>query len=177
MVQYHLLTATLFVLISTNLASCFVIPTGSFSFPTRSRHACGISKSILKPGRGSDDLSADTGVRTGARKLRHRLDAKKKKAGSAGRPSLDDVERLSRGQAAKKRGTGSRGVCHRLNESERKVRLEGFKFIRVLKYWCELSYCAWDILVGETAAAAAAVASYSSYYNRNLLVLVLVLGR
>lgn len=52
---------------------------------------------------------------------RLRLYAKKKKSDS-GRPSLDDVERLSRGQAAKKRGTGSRGVCHRLNESERKAR-------------------------------------------------------
>lgn len=28
--------------------------------------------------------------------------------------------RLSRGQAAKKRGTGSRAICHRLNEMERK---------------------------------------------------------
>lgn len=37
-----------------------------------------------------------------------------------GRPSLDDVERLSHGQAAKKRGTGSRNICHRLNEMERK---------------------------------------------------------
>jgi hypothetical protein len=36
-----------------------------------------------------------------------------------GRPSLDDVERISFGKAAKKRGTGSRGVCHRLNADER----------------------------------------------------------
>lgn len=36
------------------------------------------------------------------------------------RPSLDDVERISRGQAAKKRGTGSRNVPHRLNEMERR---------------------------------------------------------
>ena len=36
------------------------------------------------------------------------------------RPSLDDVERISRGQAAKKRGTGSRAVPHRLNNMERK---------------------------------------------------------
>lgn len=35
------------------------------------------------------------------------------------RPTLDDVERISRGQAAKRRGTGSRGVAHRLNEAER----------------------------------------------------------
>lgn len=36
------------------------------------------------------------------------------------RPSLDDVERISRGQAAKKRGVGSRAVPHRLNTAERK---------------------------------------------------------
>lgn len=38
------------------------------------------------------------------------------------RPSLDDVERLSKGQAAtrKGKGKGSRKVCHRLNEMERK---------------------------------------------------------
>lgn len=40
--------------------------------------------------------------------------------GANGRPSLDDVERISKGQAAKKRGVGSRAVCHRLNEMERK---------------------------------------------------------
>ena len=39
---------------------------------------------------------------------------------SSVRPSLDDVERISRGQAAKRRGTGSRAVPHRLNEMERK---------------------------------------------------------
>ena len=30
------------------------------------------------------------------------------------------MERISKGQAAKKRGVGSRSVCHRLNEMERK---------------------------------------------------------
>lgn len=35
------------------------------------------------------------------------------------RPNLDDVDRLSRGQAAKRRGTGSRAVPHRLNAEER----------------------------------------------------------
>ena len=35
------------------------------------------------------------------------------------RPSLDDVERISKGQAARKRGVGSRAVPHRLNEEER----------------------------------------------------------
>ena len=35
------------------------------------------------------------------------------------RPTLDDVERISRGQAAKRRGTGSRAVPHRLNSLER----------------------------------------------------------
>jgi hypothetical protein len=36
------------------------------------------------------------------------------------RPTLDDVERISRGDAAKRRGTGSRAVPHRLNSLERK---------------------------------------------------------
>ena len=35
------------------------------------------------------------------------------------RPTLDDVERISKGQAAKRRGTGSRAVPHRLNSLER----------------------------------------------------------
>ena len=35
------------------------------------------------------------------------------------RPTLDDVERISWGKAAKQRGTGSRGVPHRLNSEER----------------------------------------------------------
>ena len=34
------------------------------------------------------------------------------------RPTVDDVERISRGQAAKRRGTGSRNVPHRLNAAE-----------------------------------------------------------
>ena len=38
------------------------------------------------------------------------------------RPHLDDVERLSYGKGAKKqRGTGSRSICHRLNQNERKL--------------------------------------------------------
>lgn len=37
-----------------------------------------------------------------------------------GRPSTSDVERISWGKPAKKKGTGSRGVPHRLNEEERK---------------------------------------------------------
>jgi hypothetical protein len=38
------------------------------------------------------------------------------------RPHIDDVERLSFGKGAKKqRGTGSRSVCHRLNQDERKL--------------------------------------------------------
>eukprot|EP00854_Cymbomonas_tetramitiformis_P014183 gene14183-16770_t len=38
-----------------------------------------------------------------------------------GRPTLDDVERISRGQSAKRRGTGSRQVPHRLNAEEAKA--------------------------------------------------------
>lgn len=37
------------------------------------------------------------------------------------RISKDDVVRLSRGQPAKKKGYGSRGVCHRLNDNEQKA--------------------------------------------------------
>lgn len=36
------------------------------------------------------------------------------------RPTIDDIERISKGQAAKRRGTGSRQVPHRLNNLERK---------------------------------------------------------
>ena len=39
--------------------------------------------------------------------------------GRAWRPSLDDVARVSRGDAARVRGTGSRAVPHRLNGDER----------------------------------------------------------
>ena len=37
------------------------------------------------------------------------------------RPTLDDVERISLGKGARKRGTGSRYVCHRLNQDERRL--------------------------------------------------------
>lgn len=37
------------------------------------------------------------------------------------RPSLNDVESLSKGNAARQRGTGSRQVPHRLNTEERKL--------------------------------------------------------
>lgn len=36
------------------------------------------------------------------------------------RPTLDDVRRISQGDAAKSRGTGSRAVPHRLNAEERR---------------------------------------------------------
>ena len=46
------------------------------------------------------------------------------------RPTIDDVERISWGKPAKKKGTGSRGVPHRLNEEERllfdQARRKGF---------------------------------------------------
>jgi hypothetical protein len=35
------------------------------------------------------------------------------------RPTTDDVDRISWGRPAKKKGTGSRGVPHRLNSDER----------------------------------------------------------
>mmetsp|Transcript_28592 Transcript_28592/g.42279 ORF Transcript_28592/g.42279 Transcript_28592/m.42279 type:complete len:275 (-) Transcript_28592:55-879(-) len=37
------------------------------------------------------------------------------------RPTVSDVERISFGKPAKKKGTGSRGVPHRLNQEERKL--------------------------------------------------------
>lgn len=37
------------------------------------------------------------------------------------RPSLDDVERISYGKRANKRGTGSYNICHRLNQDERQL--------------------------------------------------------
>lgn len=37
------------------------------------------------------------------------------------RPTVNDVERISWGKPAKKKGTGSRGVPHRLNEEERRL--------------------------------------------------------
>lgn len=46
------------------------------------------------------------------------------------RPTVNDVERISFGKPAKKKGTGSRGVPHRLNEEERflfdQARQKGF---------------------------------------------------
>jgi len=46
------------------------------------------------------------------------------------RPTIQDVERISWGKPAKKKGTGSRGVPHRLNEDERflfdQARKKGF---------------------------------------------------
>ena len=37
------------------------------------------------------------------------------------RPTMDDVDRISWGRNAKKKGTGSRGVPHRLNDDERSL--------------------------------------------------------
>ena len=45
----------------------------------------------------------------------------RKAAQDVQRVSLDDVDRLSRGQPAKRKGYGSRSVPHRLSESERKA--------------------------------------------------------
>jgi len=39
----------------------------------------------------------------------------------AWRPSLDDVERISYGKRANKRGTGSYNICHRLNQEDRQL--------------------------------------------------------
>lgn len=118
----RVLTTALLVTSHAAIASCFVVSTavaGSRStipavgqgYLTTLSSAASCSRPRAK--------TAYASQREGS----HRLDAKKGKGGAAGRPSLDDVERLSKGLAAKKRGTGSRAVCHRLNESERKVGL------------------------------------------------------
>lgn len=128
MKQARLLASALLMSSSIGTASCFVVaPAGGgsvllpYAWQTRTTKTC-LLPSI--PAQSSDD-SRTRAISGRVRRQRdhrhHRLEAKKAKAGKSGRPSLDDVERLSRGQAAKKRGTGSRGVCHRLNESERKV--------------------------------------------------------
>jgi len=49
---------------------------------------------------------------------------------ATGRPTLDDVDRLSRGEAAKRRGTGSRGVPHRLNQEE----MQAFKLAKKRRF-------------------------------------------
>ena len=74
------------------------------------------------------------------------------------RPSLDDVERLSQGLRAKTRGAGSRGICHRLNQEERKLYLmakqkgylttqgnsyrnsrKGSPLVNTFRQWCDAS--------------------------------------
>lgn len=112
----HLLVVALISTCLAPIASCFVIVTAPGGAAPR--------RCLVFPKTSSKSTARGMlSFRTGRFMARSKeLQAKKKKSDS-GRPSLDDVERLSRGQAAKKRGTGSRGVCHRLNESERKVRL------------------------------------------------------
>lgn len=111
--QDRLLAVTLFATSAINITSCFVVvAAGGVLPPPRLLLGSGDSRTPIVSGRVR---------RQREHRYHHRLEAKKAKSGKSGRPSLDDIERLSRGQAAKKRGTGSRGVCHRLNESERKV--------------------------------------------------------
>lgn len=60
------------------------------------------------------------------------------KRDTTSRPTLDDVERISRGDAAKSRGTGSRRIPHRLNAEERKqydiAKQKGFLTVRGTGY-------------------------------------------
>lgn len=70
-------------------------------------------------------LSAQKGITTKAREgefWQARMDC--------WRPTINDVERISWGKPAKKKGTGSRGIPHRLNEEERllfdQARRKGF---------------------------------------------------
>jgi hypothetical protein len=55
------------------------------------------------------------------------------------RPSLDDIERISKGLAATKRGVGSRMVPHRLNNAG-----------RYCMYYTE---CSWTSLSSSADAA------------------------
>eukprot|EP00306_Pavlova_sp_CCMP459_P009023 CAMPEP_0185183982 /NCGR_PEP_ID=MMETSP1140-20130426/2301_1 /TAXON_ID=298111 /ORGANISM="Pavlova sp., Strain CCMP459" /LENGTH=320 /DNA_ID=CAMNT_0027750021 /DNA_START=8 /DNA_END=970 /DNA_ORIENTATION=+ len=85
---------------------------------------------------GGSDLGLDDGtasVPRARRRKRDRADKAPNRLGKPGlkgfvpsatdpdkvRPSLDDVERISRGQRAKQRGVGSRATPHRLNADER----------------------------------------------------------
>ena len=54
------------------------------------------------------------------------------------RPTVDDVERISWGKPAKKKGTGSRGVPHRLNSDERDL----YEMAR-RKGWLEVAGSGW----------------------------------
>ncbi|DBA77615.1 TPA: hypothetical protein ACH3X1_009413 [Trebouxia sp. C0004] len=60
------------------------------------------------------------------------------KKDSTSRPTLDDVERISKGNAAKARGTGSRRIPHRLNAEERQqyeiAKQKGFLTLRGTGY-------------------------------------------
>ncbi|KAL0037189.1 hypothetical protein WJX79_004730 [Trebouxia sp. C0005] len=60
------------------------------------------------------------------------------KKNSTSRPTLDDVERISKGNAAKARGTGSRRIPHRLNAEERQqydiAKQKGFLTLRGTGY-------------------------------------------
>lgn len=60
------------------------------------------------------------------------------KKDSTSRPTLDDVERISKGSAAKARGTGSRRIPHRLNAEERQqydiAKQKGFLTLRGTGY-------------------------------------------
>jgi len=70
-------------------------------------------------------------------------------AARTARPTLDDVDRLSRGQAAKRRGTGSRAVPHHLHLDERK----NFDLLKTRGY---LETTTTAPLSGPAAAAGAA---------------------
>jgi len=50
------------------------------------------------------------------------------------RPTMDDVERISRGLSARQRGTGSRATPHRLNAEERRA----FEIARNVKHFLEV---------------------------------------
>lgn len=67
------------------------------------------------------------------------------KKDASSRPSLDDVERISKGNAAKARGTGSRRIPHRLNAEERqqyeiaKQKVQGMLPCNLVEYAKQMS--------------------------------------
>jgi hypothetical protein len=93
------------------------------------------------------------------------------------RPSLDDVQRISQGDAARHRGTGSRAVPHRLNAEERKQydlakakgvltiagsgyrrERKGAPLANIYRQWCDARGQACVVLAkGPSAAAGDAV--------------------
>ena len=79
------------------------------------------------------------------------------KKDACSRPSLDDVERISKGNPAKARGTGSRRIPHRLNAAERqqyeiaKQKVQGMLPCNPVNYALLRSCCCYAQLLLRSA--------------------------